>query len=602
MKFNARRARPPGRRHLPAFRCAITFRDAAMAPSPASDLSATGTGLDLCEAEQSALARRYVLTADLDTDEPWSHAGPRSVSPFAPCAASRLAHVFAAARLDERSVLWDLGCGDGRVLLEACARYGCRCVGVEIDAECLERCERSAEAMGPEVASRCSWHLADMTAMPPGALGAPSAEAFGKRAADARENAPADTAARALAPSSPPPPPPPPTTVLIFITGRGLCEISGWLKREWTGAPAPFAVVTCVESLDACVDYTQGLNFTDDGDSNPHRWDVYRDPVHARYGVFLVPPRGVTLNRWRAAATPRGRATRPSPTPSRARSCAAPWTRRTCKRSKTWRENSWGRIMMMPLATVVSPGTSPGIRASVFPGTTDFPRGDDGDDEALATGLARAVLGDIDGDGDANAVWSAAEDAAHASRSHRVAHLHASDDAIGRRCPRQRAKLLRAMFAADANGVDSEGSKSVRSRFERGDDASETEPSSSFRGFDVSGGGWGILVGRSITPRSIEYHAYGAGGAVDAETHRDTGSALTMSVLLEKPTEGGDLVCVMENGRLATFETLRRGDAVVFPSEKRHGVTPRGEGAVGRRRSIVVELWEGGVTKKNRHE
>ena len=158
------------------------------------------------------------------------------------------------------------------------------------------------------------------------------------------------------------------------------------------------------------------------------------------------------------------------------------------------------------------------------------------------------------------------------------------------------------MFAADANGVDSEGSKSVRSRFERGDDASETEPSSSHRGFDVSGGGWGILGGRSITPRSIEYHAYGAGGAVDAETHRDTGSALTMSVLLEKPTEGGDLVCVMENGRLATFETLRRGDAVVFPSEKRHGVTPRGEGAVGRRRSIVVELWEGGVTKKNRHE
>jgi hypothetical protein len=155
------------------------------------------------------------------------------------------------------------------------------------------------------------------------------------------------------------------------------------------------------------------------------------------------------------------------------------------------------------------------------------------------------------------------------------------------------------MFAADANGVSSEGS-SRRSEPSPTGDASENEPSSSFR-FDVSGGGWGISRGRSITPRSIEYHAYGAGGAVDAETHRDTGSALTMSVLLEKPTEGGDLVAT-ENGRLATFETLRRGDAVVFPSEKRHGVTPRGEGAVGRRRSIVVELWEGGVTKKNRHE
>jgi 2-polyprenyl-3-methyl-5-hydroxy-6-metoxy-1,4-benzoquinol methylase len=94
----------------------------------------THESLDLCEAEQSELARRYVLTSELYVDEPWSHAGPRSVSPFAPCAASRLPHVFAAARLSASSVLWDLGCGDGRILHEAAARYGCRCVGVEIDA------------------------------------------------------------------------------------------------------------------------------------------------------------------------------------------------------------------------------------------------------------------------------------------------------------------------------------------------------------------------------------------------------------------------------------------------------------------------------------
>ena len=62
--------------------------------------------LDLCEAEQSELARRYVLTSELYVEEPWSHAGPRSVSPFAPCAASRLPHVFDAARLTGDSVLW----------------------------------------------------------------------------------------------------------------------------------------------------------------------------------------------------------------------------------------------------------------------------------------------------------------------------------------------------------------------------------------------------------------------------------------------------------------------------------------------------------------
>ena len=40
---------------------------------------------------------------------------------------------------------------------------------------------------------------------------------------------------------------------------------------------------------------------------------------------------------------------------------------------------------------------------------------------------------------------------------------------------------------------------------------------------------------------------------------------------------------------------------MVFPSEKRHGVTPL-VGVGSRRRSVVLELWEGGVTRKNRHE
>ena len=97
-------------------------------PDAVGDRAAgSGVGLDLCEAEQSAMARQYVMPA-LSTaqfaEEPWSHAGPNSVSPFAPCAATRLPHIFAAARLQPSDVLWDLGCGDGRVLHEAAARYG----------------------------------------------------------------------------------------------------------------------------------------------------------------------------------------------------------------------------------------------------------------------------------------------------------------------------------------------------------------------------------------------------------------------------------------------------------------------------------------------
>jgi SAM-dependent methyltransferase len=237
--------------------------------------------LDLCEAEQSALAREHVLTARLYTDDPHSHAGPRSISPFAPCCASRLPVVYDAARLTRDSVVWDLGCGDGRVLHDAAARYGCRCVGVEIDATCLRRCASRAKSRGPVVENLCRWHLADVTAAPEGVLG--------------RDDA--------LAPGTPAP-----TVVIVFVTGHGLRAISPWLKREWERAPRPFTIVTCVESLDACVDYRDGVSF-DDFDpraANPDGWEVYRDETHAKYGVFVVPPRCVSVEAWRASRpTPR---------------------------------------------------------------------------------------------------------------------------------------------------------------------------------------------------------------------------------------------------------------------------------------------------------
>ena len=59
---------------------------------PDAPVADSGVGLDLCEKEQSALARRYVLTQRLETSEPWSHAGPRSAR-LAPCASSRVPHI-----------------------------------------------------------------------------------------------------------------------------------------------------------------------------------------------------------------------------------------------------------------------------------------------------------------------------------------------------------------------------------------------------------------------------------------------------------------------------------------------------------------------------
>jgi SAM-dependent methyltransferase len=50
--------------------------------------------------------------------------------------------------LNENSVLYDLGCGDGRIVITAAKRYGCRGVGYDIDAELIKQCGVAAEEAG----------------------------------------------------------------------------------------------------------------------------------------------------------------------------------------------------------------------------------------------------------------------------------------------------------------------------------------------------------------------------------------------------------------------------------------------------------------------
>mmetsp|Transcript_18597 Transcript_18597/g.25600 ORF Transcript_18597/g.25600 Transcript_18597/m.25600 type:complete len:300 (-) Transcript_18597:232-1131(-) len=59
-----------------------------------------------------------------------------------PCGSSLpLVHAMLSfASISQKDVLYDLGCGDGRVCLEAYAKYGCKeCVGVEIEGELVDR-------------------------------------------------------------------------------------------------------------------------------------------------------------------------------------------------------------------------------------------------------------------------------------------------------------------------------------------------------------------------------------------------------------------------------------------------------------------------------
>lgn len=84
---------------------------------------------------------------------------------------------------------------------------------------------------------------------------------------------------------------------------------------------------------------------------------------------------------------------------------------------------------------------------------------------------------------------------------------------------------------------------------------------------------WGLLRGGSEV-RVCEYHHYSTGGQVGDPKHVDSGSLLTMSILLNEPSEfeGGVFTTLEADGSVTSFTDVQRGDALVFVSEKWHSV------------------------------
>mmetsp|Transcript_14445 Transcript_14445/g.19944 ORF Transcript_14445/g.19944 Transcript_14445/m.19944 type:complete len:198 (-) Transcript_14445:127-720(-) len=69
-------------------------------------------------------------------------------APNSPSPLSLIHHTLLVLKLDSASVLLDIGCGEARWLLEACAGYGCRGIGVDVDGELLETARIRAQERG----------------------------------------------------------------------------------------------------------------------------------------------------------------------------------------------------------------------------------------------------------------------------------------------------------------------------------------------------------------------------------------------------------------------------------------------------------------------
>jgi precorrin-6B methylase 2 len=72
------------------------------------------------------------------------------LAPWVPTPQPIVDRMLEVASISDRDVLFDIGCGDGRIVITAARRYGARGVGIDIDKAMIEESERNAAAAGVE--------------------------------------------------------------------------------------------------------------------------------------------------------------------------------------------------------------------------------------------------------------------------------------------------------------------------------------------------------------------------------------------------------------------------------------------------------------------
>lgn len=84
------------------------------------------------------------------------------VAPWVPCTPTQLDGALSYMRLSPDSLLLDLGCGDGRILLKAVECFGCYARGIDLDREVLSQGEAAREALPEPIQGRIDFVHGDI--------------------------------------------------------------------------------------------------------------------------------------------------------------------------------------------------------------------------------------------------------------------------------------------------------------------------------------------------------------------------------------------------------------------------------------------------------
>ncbi|MFB2936758.1 cyclopropane-fatty-acyl-phospholipid synthase family protein [Aerosakkonemataceae cyanobacterium BLCC-F154] len=85
---------------------------------------------------------------------------PEKDVPFVPTPEIVVAEMLKQAKVDKNDVLYDLGSGDGRIVITAAQKFGARGVGIDIDPELVKKSQENAQKAG--VADRVKFMQQDL--------------------------------------------------------------------------------------------------------------------------------------------------------------------------------------------------------------------------------------------------------------------------------------------------------------------------------------------------------------------------------------------------------------------------------------------------------
>ena len=110
-----------------------------------------------CAALALLAAAWLVSPADLGAQDTATEAP--SLAPYVPTPQDVVDRMLQLAQVTKNDVVYDLGCGDGRIVITAAEKFGARGVGVDIDPQRIKESEENAKKAG--VADRVSFRLQD---------------------------------------------------------------------------------------------------------------------------------------------------------------------------------------------------------------------------------------------------------------------------------------------------------------------------------------------------------------------------------------------------------------------------------------------------------